>query len=197
MERTMNIKAPIWTHPVDLGRMWPTQVVTNPDLRYSMAMPMMWERAPELEKTAMYVEELFHGFAASDLASFSFMPKADPSGNIRNWVDGTLAMAGFPIVSLVKETPPQMMEWAYEGNWPEYAKQLGLDECHTYQGLARIPGPEMELARMYFLLARRGSQAWKITFSILSACLPGTDADTLYRNDHVRAGASFGTLKFL
>ncbi len=176
--------------------MWPTQVVTNVDLGYSMALNSMWKRSPELEKTPMYIEESFHGFGASDLAIVSFMPKTDPAGNIRNWVEGTLAMAGFPILSLVKEAPPQMMEWAYEGSWPVYASQLGVDECHTYQGLARIPGPDMELARMYFLLARRGEHAWKITFSILSACLPGTDAETVYRNDHVRAGASFGTLKF-
>jgi len=191
----METKAPIWTQPVNLGRRWPTQEVSNPDLGYSMAMPKSWKRAPELDKTPSYVEETFHGLAASELASISFMGQADPAGNLRNWMEGTTALAGFPILALVKDPRPELLEWAYEGSWPDYAHQLGVDECHSYQGLARLPGPDKELARMYILLARRGVHAWKIAFSILSACLPGTPEETVYRNDHVRAAATFGTLK--
>ncbi|RPI80270.1 MAG: hypothetical protein EHM41_23050 [Chloroflexi bacterium] len=193
----MENQVPIWTEPTDLGKRWPVREVESPKLSYHFALPSGWERQAQAAETQLYSEETYHGGAVSELASVSYMPQADPDGDIRNWVEGVLAVAGFPIPELAKGSPPELLEWAYEGSWPALTGRLGVDECHTYQGLAYLPETEGEVARFYILLARRGQQAWKVTLSFLSACLPGTEDQEVYENDHVRAGATFGALKFL
>ena len=186
---------PIWTEPVDLGEDWPTNLVENQALGYRFTLPVWWSRDAQITQMPSYREEIYRGEYAAELASISFMPQADPSANIRNWVEGMITLAGFPILELAKVAPPRMLEWQYEGSWPALAERLHLDECHTYQGLAHLSDTQGEVARFYILLARRGRQAWKVTFSILSACLPGMPERDVYENDHVRACASFGNLE--
>ena len=55
----------------------------------------------------------------------------------------------------------------------------------------------MTLTRIYILMARRGELAWKVTLCFESAVLPGMPEPMVAANDHVRAGASLGYLRFL
>jgi hypothetical protein len=194
---TKSYQSPTWAKPVDLGANWPTKIANNPALCYSLPLPAGWARASQTEETPLYSEDIYRGGYAAELAVISYMPQANPAHNIRNWVEGILVLTGFPVPALVTDELPRLLEWGYEGTWPALAEHLGVDECHTYQGLAHLPGTESEVARFYILLARRGQQAWKVTLSFLSACLPGMPEEMVYENDHVRAGATFGTLKLL
>jgi hypothetical protein len=92
---------------------------------------------------------------------------------------------------------PRLMEWRYLGTCSSLSERLAVDGTHLYQGLAMLPGTSSELARFYVLLARRGTSAWKISLSFMSACLPGMDEEMVISNDHVRAGATFGYLRLL
>jgi hypothetical protein len=46
-------------------------------------------------------------------------------------------------------------------------------------------------------MARRKTLAWKLALSIETACFDGMPEEKVYSQDHVRAGAILGTLKFL
>ncbi len=110
-----------------------------------------------------------------------------------------MSITGFPVIALTQPgaPPPALLKWQYEGAFPALAKRLGADEAHLYSGLARLPGTPPELARLYMLLARRDTQAWKVTLSFASACPPGMPEEFVISNDHVRAGATFGDLRLL
>lgn len=54
-----------------------------------------------------------------------------------------------------------------------------------------------EFEHVYIVMARRANFAWKVTLSFESACLPGVPESVVASNDHVRAGATFGSLRFL
>ena len=66
-----------------------------------------------------------------------------------------------------------------------------------YQGLAELQTRPVEYGRLYFLLAQRGRFAWKVGLSLLTACFPGSPEKLIRKNDHVRAGATFGALALL
>jgi hypothetical protein len=136
----------------------------------------------------------FRGLCSSDWLTVSLMQPADPVADIRNWVEAMLHLTGFPIVTQADHRPT-LLEWQDQGACPSLADRLQVEAAHVYQGVAWLPTTPPELSRIYLLLARRGSHAWKITLSLLSACPPGTAEDQIMINDHVRAGATFGTLE--
>lgn len=188
---------PVWLEPVNLDD-WPTQRVESSLLHYIVPIRVGWSTTPQVNETPMGVEYIFQGVYPSEWLVVSFMPKADPAANLRNWVDAVTNITGFPIGPMSQASPaPKLLEWQYEGTCAPLADRLAVDETHLYRGLGMLPGRPPELARFYILLARRGALAWKISLSFMSACLPGTDEDVVAENDHVRAGATLGHLRLL
>lgn len=183
---------PVWLEPIDLEE-WPTQTVESATLHYTLPIRVGWSTVPQVNESPVQVEHVFQGVYPSEWLVVSFMDKADPAANLRNWAEAVVNLTGFPITSMSQAAqPPKLLEWQYEGACAPLAERLGVDEVHLYRGLGMLPGRPPELARFYILLARRGTLAWKIGLSFMSACLPGTDEAVVAENDHVRAGATFG-----
>jgi hypothetical protein len=130
----------------------------------------------------------------------SFMDGADAASNIRNWVEPIISLSGFPILEMqvACDPPPELMNWWYEGRDADLAARLGVDEAHRYQGVAKLAGATaVRLARLYIVIARRGTVAWMFALSFETASLPGMPVDLIDSNDQVRAGATFGNLRLL
>ena len=127
------------------------------------------------------------------------MQDANPDSDMMLWVGAIVGMTGFPIPQMTDSgsEPPELLEWDYQGTSEPLAKRLSVDELHLYSGLARLSNETPGLARFYILMARRGRSAWKVALSFASACVPGMPEEMVVSNDHVRAGATFGELKFL
>jgi hypothetical protein len=193
----MNLKSdfPAWTKPADL-EYWPTQVVKSATLRYALPLREGWDSTPQANVTSAEMEHIFRGMYASECLIVSFIDEADPAANLRNWVEVTVSITGFPILPMLQtDDVPKLLEWQYEGTCPPLTERLRVEETHLYQGMAKLPGRPPELARFYILLARRGTSAWKIILSFMSACPPDTPEEIIVSNDHVRAGATFGYLR--
>jgi hypothetical protein len=115
---------------------------------------------------------------------------------LRNWVDATVAMTGFPVAALAAAcpSPPRLRAFAPCPLTAAAARALRLDELVLYEGLATIPTSPPELARLYLLLGRRGQRAWKIELTLTSACPPDAPYRKVAASDHRRAGAVLGGL---
>jgi hypothetical protein len=152
---------------------------------------------PEVDEMPMQVEHVYRGVYASEWLTVAFMEQADPAGNLRNWIEAVVSMTGFPILAMQQaiDPPPELLEWQYTGAYPTLSERLGVDETFLYHGAAKLPGKPPELARIYALLARRGTLAWKVCLAFNSACPPGMPEEMIVSNDHVRAGATFGCLQ--
>ena len=194
----MTEQVPVWAEPITLEG-WPTYVVDSTALRYALPIREGWNPIPEVEELPMQVEHVYRGVYASEWLTVAFMEKADPSSNLRNWIDAVVRMVGFPILAMhqASDPPPELIEWQYVGAYPALSERLGVDETFLYHGAAKLPGRPPELARIYTLLARRGTMAWQVNLSFNSACPPGMPEEMIVSNDHVRAGATFGYLRFL
>jgi hypothetical protein len=194
----MNIVIPIWLEPIDLAG-WPTHVVESEALHYALPLRQGWNTVPHRNETPVEKEHVYRGLYPADCLAISFMEQADPAANVRNWVEALLRLAGFPIQALRRpdQAPPELLQWQYEGTSLSLDQRLAVDETHLYQGLAMLAGTPPDLARIYVLLARRGTWAWKVSLSFLSACPPGMPEEMITGNDHVRAGASLGYLRLL
>jgi hypothetical protein len=197
-----NTTVPIWLEPIEsLGTTledWPTRVIESAALRYRLRVREGWDDTPQVNETPMEMEHIFRGVYPSECLSVSFMDKADPAANLRNWVEAIVSITGFPILPMLQASgAPKLLEWQYAGSCAPLAERLGVDETHVYQGVGLLPGRPPELARVYILLARRGTLAWKVALSFMTACLPGTDEEMVAENDHVRAGATFGYARFM
>jgi len=194
----MNTHTPVWLNPVTLED-WPVQAIQSNSLRYALSLHQEWDSTPQHNETPLEKEHIYRGIYPSDCLCVSFMEQADPSSNLQNWAEAMVRLTGFPIqaLRLHDDEPPKLLEWRYEGTYPLVTKRLEVDEAHVYQGLAMLHGRPPELVRFYILLARRGQFAWKVSLAFSSACLPGCATEMVTANDHVRAGATFGSLQFL
>jgi hypothetical protein len=193
----MTDNLPIWTEPITLEG-WPTYVVDSADLHYALPIRQGWNPVPEVDEMPMQVEHIYRGVYATEWLTVSFMAQADPSGDLKNWMDAVVNMAGFPILAMhrASDPPAELLEWQYVGAFPTLSERLGVEEALLYQGMAKLPGKPPGLARLYALLARRGTLAWKVCLAFDSACPPGVPEEMVVSNDHVRAGATFGYVQF-
>jgi hypothetical protein len=190
-------EGPGWLRPAD-PKDWPARPFESPMLRYALRVPVRFSVEPEVRPLGKETEHVFRGPWPTERLIVSFMEKAT-GGKMANWVDAVAALTGFPILDLLpagNEKPPELLEWRYEGAIPSFAERAKLDEAHGYQGLARLQTEPRRIARLYLLLARRGTFAWKVTLTFESACLPGMPEALVYSNDHVRAGAVLGDMRF-
>lgn len=192
----MNSFMPEWLQPA-LLEAWPTQLIQTTDLHYALSLRQGWVLQPVQLPSVVDREHVFRGQFLSEWLTINFMDEANAQSDLREWVEAFLRLTGFPSWPIAQAcpSPPFLLEWHDEGSCPPLAQRLSVDETYLYQGLAALPNHPSELARLYILLARRGTHAWKITLSLLSACPPGTPAEIIQSNDHVRAGATFGTLE--
>ena len=194
----MSDTAPAWLQPVTLEE-WPTQFIEHAALRYAIPLPQGWDTKPLVSQTNMEREHIYRGAYSPELLAVSFMDNADPAANMRNWVEAAVAMTGLPPLPIVwsGDQAPRVLGWQYHGADVPLTERLGLNETHAYSGVVTRSGKPADLARIYVLLARRGTWAWKVSLSLMSACPPGTLEKVVVENDHVRAGAVFGHLRFL
>lgn len=174
---------------------WPTVPVESATLRYSLRIPKRWRSEPEVRGTSSEIEHIYSGPRVTEWLMVSFMDKANAESNMRNWVEGIIAMTGFP-VAMKLDPRPQLTKWDYLGKSQGIAKMLGVDEAHAYTGLATYQDSGGTVrGRLYLVMARRGSFAWKLALSIETACFDGVPPEMIYSQDHVRAGAILGELR--
>ncbi len=185
---------PRWLEPADPGG-WPTRSIKSAGLRYSLRIPKNWSSEFEVRGTSKEVEHLYYGKRDAEWLIVSFMDQANAESDMTNWVGPFLAMSGFPV--LIKLDPlPKLRQWTYLGKLPGVAKKLVADEAHAYTGLAEYTEGKMPiLGRMYIVMARRKTFAWKVSLSFETACFEGMPEDRVYSQDHVRAGAILGALR--
>ncbi len=191
-------EGPAWLAPVTLED-WPTHTIESRDLYYRLPLRTGWSERPEASSTPSEQTHSYRGQLSSEWLVISFMPKADPKSYLGHWVEALIHLSGFPIPAMQAafESNPELLEWKPEKGGGDLARRLQADEIFLYQGLAFLPGQPPDLARMYIILIRRGTQAWKVCLSFSSACPPGTPEEIVAANDHVRAGATLGHLELL
>ena len=174
---------------------WPTVPLKSATLRYSLRIPKRWKSGPEVRGTSREVEHVYPGPRDTEWLVISFMDNADDTSDMTTWVEAFIATTGFPV--LLKLDPlPQLVRWTYLGKLSGLAEMLRVDEAHAYTGLAKYTEQgHAVLGRIYVVMARRKTFAWKLALSIETACFDGMPEEKVYSQDHVRAGAVFGTLQ--
>jgi TIR domain len=186
-------EGPVWLIKTVLEK-WPVEVFNSSLLRYSIAIPKRWDKTPVLSTTQYEVNQLFRGPWPSEFLSVSFMEKATAGGNMANWVDLIGSVTGVPVLEFNKEPNVAVSEWIHEGSLESVAKKYKADEAHCYNGIIELNDANRHRARIYILLLRKGEFAWKFILSFETAMITGMPPDTIYKQDHVRAGATFGEL---
>ena len=113
------------------------------------------------------------------------------------WVDFTMALCGMPIAPIHEDEDrgPERRTWTPLGRMPALETRLGADEAYAYMGVSTYQRDFVMMGRMYVLIVRRASFAWKIVLSFMTAVLEEVMPQSMLdSNDHVRAGAVLGTL---
>lgn len=188
---------PFWVEPAEHAH-WPTRIITDGELRYRLAIRQGWSDEPERIEGPLEIEHRYAGLYRPEWLTISFMDQADPASELRHWVEALVAMKGWPMLAMDEELDdPQLVEWQSLGSFPLLAERLQVEQVLLYQGLVELRTPPVEYGRLYFLLAQRERLAWKVGLSLLSACFPGSPEEIIRKNDHVRAGATFGALALL
>ncbi|NEQ54795.1 MAG: hypothetical protein F6K11_32515 [Leptolyngbya sp. SIO3F4] len=188
---------PVWIQPTALDE-WPTQNVTSEALKYRLPICQRWQLTPIINQTPMEQEHIFLGTQPGELLTIGYMAQANPNHDLQKWVETLLHITGLPILHWQSLEPaPKLIEWQSIELPFDLCQQMKVDEILSYQGLAQAPNSSTGLLRIYSILLRRHTEAWKIHLSLSSACLPGVPEEMVERNDHVRAGATFGFLQLL
>jgi len=190
--------APPWLEPVELEA-WPTRFVEDEGVGAALLLPVGWRDDPEEQREGDVVERSWAGALPGEGLSVAVLTPADAGRSIRTWVDAGVAMLGHPDLPALTgaERDIELLEFLCDGEGEPLTGRLAVDEAATYQGLLALDVAPPDLVRVYVVLARRGSVAWKIGLTLSTACPPGTDPDVVQANDHVRAGAVLGELRFL
>jgi hypothetical protein len=185
---------PRWLEPCDPPN-WPTVPLQSATLRYSLRIPKRWSSTAQVRGTAREIEHIYDGTRKTEWLMISLMDKATATSKMTNWVDSLIAMSGFPVL-LQQDPLPALRSWNYLGKLSGLAKKLETDEAHAYTGLASYSeNSRTVLGRLYIVMARRKTFAWKIALSFETACLEGMPEEKVSANDHVRAGAILGNLR--
>lgn len=185
---------PFWFRPILLEG-WATVSTENAALRCAFRLPVGWTQVPaHMPPNARSLDAHYGGHTVSEGLSIQLMQDASPEAPLSDWAIASLHLTGHPFALLPPDVGVNVLEFTDFGTHPQVATALNVDAVHSMGGLARILTPEPETARFYIVLARGGRIAWKFTLSIMSACLPGMPLETVNQNDHVRAGAIFGSM---
>lgn len=187
---------PVWASPAADPR-WPTRIVASEALGYRVPRPAHYDRGPVRETTAVDEEDAYLGGSPEEWLSIRRMAAADPRHELGNWVEAFLRLTGLPTIVPSPAVRGRLAEWRPLGACASLAARLAVDETRLFTGLVALAAPDgpPAFARLYVVLARRGTWAWKVCLALASACLPGTPEPRVAANDHVRAGASLGGLE--
>ena len=186
-------QGPAWLQDAS-DKHWPVELFNTPLLRYSLAIPKRWNATPILSTTQMEVKHLFKGPWPSEFLAVSFMEKST-GGNMKNWVDGIMQLTGLPVLEISTDTKPVLSEWSYEGAFDVVAQKYAAEEAHCYSGVIELNDQGRHRARVYILLLRKGTFSWKFVLSFETGLFRGIEDAVIYKEDHVRAGSTFGKLK--
>lgn len=184
---------PIWCEMASLPA-WKTVPLHDPTLQVQLHIHEDWNPTPQVNETPLDIEHRYAGRTPDEWLIINKMPAADPHADMTNWVNAFVQTTGFPIIGIntTPDTQPELLAWDTWATSDATRQHYDVDEIHLLEGVGQIP----ELVRMFFVLARRDTVAWKVALVLPSACLPGTDIETLIANDYVRAGAILGSLHF-
>jgi len=166
------------------------QSFASPELGCAFVLPAYWNVSASPSRAGPVMIGVFRGENAEDWFVASFMTSAVPGHDMTNWVRPVLALTGFPELAL--QPLPTLLGWEACEVGAAYASRLGLDEVHTFVGLAKFPS---SLSRLYLLLARKGHLAWKLFLSVRTSAGAGHELVCM-RDDDRRAAIVFGSLDF-
>jgi hypothetical protein len=155
----------------------------------------MWDRTPATATRGTEVEHVYRGAQPGELLSVAFMDGADPTADMRDWIEPVVALTG-SLLAAPRGGSRELVEWMYLGRDGALTEEFDADEVHLYTGVAKVLLATVpSLNRLYVVLARKQARAWKLILSLATACPPGMPEAMIEANDHVRAGATLGHLK--
>jgi hypothetical protein len=190
---------PVWLKDCTL-EMWPTKPLKNSTLRYSLRIPSRWATEKTVRGTDLETEHLYHGSTDSEFLIIAFQEAVTEHSDMTNWITFHMMLSGFPILCDLKKQPELLPNsWHYMGTVPSLTAKLKADETHAYIGVAKFEAQRAMFGRIYVVLVRKGTFAWKIALCFATACLPGMKISEkmLNENDHNRAGAVLGSLQLV
>jgi len=184
---------PIWCEMASLPA-WQTVPLHDTHMQVQLHIHEDWNTTPQQYQTPLDSEHRYAGRTPDEWLIINKMREADPNGNITNWVNAFIQTTGFPIIGINTTSgyKPQLLSWESWATSEATRQHYDVDEIHLFEGVGQIP----EWVRIFVILARRDTVAWKVALVIPTACMPGTDMETIIANDYVRAGAIFGALDF-
>jgi hypothetical protein len=177
---------------------WPVRWLDAPDVGAEIAVPDAWSDATRGDEGPAVVVRV-EGRLPGEGLVIARIGNATTGRNIGDWIELPMSVVGgLDPQTLVAKGDTEILMWQRD-EVDDLAARLQLDEVAAYDGLAKfVPAgaDAPELVHSYVLLARRGDDAWKVALTLSSACLPGMPDDVMDANDHVRARACFGQLRF-
>ncbi len=171
-----------------------TSRLTLPDLKIILSIPEDWPKQPEVLPSPIQSEAIFRGNNMAEFLVIAFMPNAIPGHDMRQWLDLSLAMTGFPDIHIAQamENPPRLLWWPEIVSSPELANKMKADEAHRNSGQALLNG---EAVRLFVLMIRKGELAWKIFLSIPSEWEKHEDALKTIFDDYTNAARIYSSIK--
>ncbi len=188
---------PLWLKPADPPG-WPTIPIRSATLRYSMRLPQRWVSRPLVNGTELEVWHVYWGSTSQDAEwlYISFMENASEGDQLHKWVDFSMLLCDSPITQIHDDEAraPKRRTWDFLGRLPSLEAKMKADEAYGWMGTSTYQRDFVMLGRMYVILVRRKTFAWKIVLSFMTAVLEGMPEQFIKSNDHVRAGAVLGDL---
>lgn len=189
---------PVWLQPIDLEQ-WKTVDIENKEQNIKLRLHEDWQVSNTITPShKMMAHEIhYRGKQDAEWGLLHYMPNANPDHDLKEWVEAAIKLTSFPILAMnvAFDSPARVMEMSNWGDYDTYMQHVGCEEMIAYDGIMQLPSSIGGIAHFYIVVMRHGTQAWKVELAFHSACLPGTHDETLNRNDHVRAGATFGYIK--
>ncbi len=193
-----NAPTPVWAE-FQVVEAWPTVTIDDGTLGYCIPVPRHWAREPLVERIGNETIHTYRGPTPGDWLSVRQLVPADPSADLADWLGACLSLIGFPVVPPATSQPavPRLLTWSGARRCADLAERLGAADVRVADGVALgelDSGPAF--SRLYVVLARIAERAWNVNLSLFSACPPGASEDLILANDHCRAAAVFGKLRF-
>jgi hypothetical protein len=158
----------------------------------AVGVPARWRAEPSIEVS----ESRWAGAMTGELLVVGHLAQADPVTPLEDWSAGAFVMTGLPAPLDPRVTEWSLLEMASIEPSSELAHRYGADEAVSTSGVVFVQSASSTLVRFYDLTLRRGTQAWKVSLGLQSACPPGMPEPFVDANDHRRAAATFGAVAF-
>lgn len=194
----MSPDLPAWVEGVAPAG-WPVERVLVDAVRAWVPVPRGWVPDPGVPGGGGAVcHAEWSGALLGEFLAVDLLLAAEPSVALTEWPSSRLALTGVPFAVDSRILGVEILEMdRVDDASGRLAARVGAQEALALTGLAMVSEPEQTLVRWYELVARSGTDAWDVTLSFASACLPGSPDDLVIRNDHVRAAATFGGLELM